>query len=129
MPELKVIYGGKHKFVDDTEIPGPDKPREEWTEEDRWAFESALWENSEEGDVQHAVKTLTAAPEEIETALRVLEEIRRNCEECAVREKRKHNDFDLDDAEGLLWTLRYRVRQDKAAAQQSGEGSEINAGV
>ena len=114
MVELRVIQGGK--FFDPDEIPAPDKPIEEWTEEDNEQYQSYLWDNAEKGTMQYAIKNLSAPAGDIETAARVLAAIKKTLDESAAREGIR-SEFDFESPKALLWMLRRRVKADGEARQ------------
>ena len=56
------------------DIPAPDKPIEEWTQEEEEEYNRYCYENAEPGSIEHGIKSL--APEALEAAITGLESIR-----------------------------------------------------
>lgn len=110
MALLEVIRGGL-AFEDPDEISGPDKPIEEWTEEEHDAYFLACWEKAEPSTVEYAVKHLEAPAEAIASALAVLEKISASCAADAEKEGLR-NEFDYEQLPHLLQCLRQRVKED-----------------
>ena len=109
MVELRVIEGGR--FSDPDEIPAPDKPIEQWTNNELAMYEAYLYDNAEDGSVEYSVKYLDEPREDIAAALRVLEAIARDCAAAAERAGTR-NEFEIESARNLLRVLRQRVNAD-----------------
>ena len=77
---FEVIPGGL-LFEDD--IPAPEKPYSEWTEEEKTEYHRYLWENAEPGTLEYTIKRLDFPAEKIRTIITVLESIRNAAREDA----------------------------------------------
>ena len=112
---FEVIPGGLC-FEDD--IPAPDKPIEEWTEEEKAEYERYCFENSEPGSAQAAIKEADISPEVISATIDALEAIRTVCskeaEATGFRDEWPHV-----MAEDLLTWLHLRKQLEEKRPQQA----------
>ena len=115
MVELKVIKGGR--CLDEDLGPNADKPVEEWTPEDHEAQNEWYWETGEPGEISYIIRHLPASPEDIRTTVRVMDLIRRMCDEEAER-KGYRCDFDLESCPNLLWYLKRRQKADEQSPEE-----------
>lgn len=117
MALLEVIRGGL-SFEDPDEIPAPDKPSEEWTDEEHEAYFLACWKAAGPSNVEHAVKTLDVPAAAIAAALDVLEAIRSACA-AGAEQTGLRSEFDTETLPYLLDCLRQRVKEDASGAAVS----------
>ena len=77
---FEVIPGGLllEKIRED-DIPAPDKPIEEWTQEEHEEYDRYNYENAEPGTADHALKYLDISPEAIITTISTLEALKAAC--------------------------------------------------
>lgn len=109
MKAFEVIKGGP-KFHDPDEIPGPDKPIEEWTAEDHEAYSLILWEIAEKPSIEYAVKTMDVPAASLETTLSVLEAVQQSCaREAAALGLR--DIFRNENIPNLIWCIRQRLKE------------------
>lgn len=73
---FEVIPGG---LFDDDDIPAPDKPIEEWTDEEHEEYLRTIWNEAGTGTMEHVIKSIDLPKGEIITAINVLEAIRVGC--------------------------------------------------
>ena len=95
---FEVIPGGL-LFADD--VPAPDKPANEWTEEEKTAYDLYMWENAEPGTTEHTIKHFAISSEELSTIISTLERIQTATAAAAAQAGYK-NDFKEITAEELL---------------------------
>lgn len=74
-PSFEVVEG--LACCTDDDIPCPDKPFEEWTEEERDEYYRLIWEIAGPGTLEHAMKTIDVAPQIVRTVLDFMELYRR----------------------------------------------------
>ena len=75
-----VIPGGLYEPPADLDdVPTPEKPTEEWTQEEHEEYNRYCYENAEPGTVEHGIKSLS--PSALEAAITGLEAIRAALEE------------------------------------------------
>ena len=91
----------------ENDIPCPDKPIEEWTEEENEAYHRYLYENAEPGTPEAVIKALDVSTEAIQTVINTLEAIRAGCE-AAAAETGYRSEWPHLDAAYLLTLLRLR---------------------
>ena len=99
--KLEVIPGGL-LFADD--VPTPDKPAEEWTEEENETYHRYLWENAEPGTMADTLKKLDLSAENLSITIRTLEEIRNRTQEDAATAGYK-SEWEIVTPEELLSLL------------------------
>ncbi len=76
---FEVITGGLlDAFKND--IPCPDKPASEWTQEEKEAYENYCYENAEPGSDESVIKAITISSEELDTVIRTLDLIQTESE-------------------------------------------------
>ena len=101
---FEVIPGGL-LFADD--VPAPNKPIEEWTEEEKTAYDRYLWENAEPGTTEHTIKHFAISSEDLNTIISTLEGIRTATAAAAAQDGYK-SDFEAVGAEELLKYLKIK---------------------
>ena len=93
------------------DIPAPDKPASEWTEEETEAYHRYCYENAEPGTIENALKNLAITPETLEETIEALEAIRAALEaEAAATGYR--NEWPTVEAAFLLEMLKQRRRSE-----------------
>ena len=110
---FEVIPGGL-LFEDD--IPGPDKPIEEWTEEELEQYNNVLWERAEPGSLEHPIKTVALTTDTISTVIKALEAIHAVFE-AEVIETGFRSEWPYLTAEYLLDMLKRRQRSEAGSIQ------------
>ena len=110
---FEVIPGGL-RFKDD--IPGPDKPIEEWTPEEHEEYDRYLYEHADPGSPEAAIKAIDISPEALSTVIDVLCKVQVACEKEA-EVTGFQNEWSYLEAEHLLKMLRLR-QQEKTLAKQ-----------
>ncbi len=75
---FEVIPGG---LCLQDDIPAPDKPIEEWTQEEHEQYHRYLYENAEPGTAEAAVKSLDISSSALQTVIITLEAIQAACEQ------------------------------------------------
>ena len=106
---FEVIRGGL-LYTDPDEIPAPDKPTEEWTEEEKERYFLFCWEHAEESTVAYAVKKLETPAETIAAAIDVLEAVERACAAGSARTGLQ-NEFYKETCCNLLMCLRQKANE------------------
>ena len=105
--KFEVIPGGL-LFADD--VPTPDKPSEEWTEEENEDYHRYLWENAEPGTMADTLKKMDLSAENLSITIKTLEEIRKHTQEDATAAGYK-SEWEIVTQEELLSLLILRSNQ------------------
>lgn len=105
--KFEVIPGGL-LFADD--VPTPDKPSEEWTEEENEDYHRYLWENAEPGTMADTLKKMDLSAENLSITIKTLEEIRNRTQEDATSAGYK-SEWEIVTPEELLSLLILRSNQ------------------
>lgn len=107
---ITVIPGGLYKpdpqLIED-DVPCPDKPVEEWTEEEKEAYDRYMWENADPGSIESVIKAITVSQEDITATISILEKIKACAAETAA-ETGFRNEWDYSVPEDLLKLLQFK---------------------
>ena len=102
---FEIIKGGLY----DEDIPTPEGPYSEWTEEEKEEYHRYLWENPEKGTITYTIKNLNISAESVNTIINTLEAIKSAAQEEATATGYK-SDWTITTAEELL-SLMLRKKQ------------------
>lgn len=95
------------------DIPAPEKPIEEWTQEEHEEYDRYCYENAEPGSIEHGIKSLS--PDALEAAITGLEAIRAALEAEAAATGFRNEWEHLPDVIFLYKTLKQRQRSEAGA--------------
>ena len=78
---FEIIPGG---LLLDDDIPAPEKPIEDWTEEEKEAYHKILWERAEPGTLADTIKKTSIPEETLDTIIAALKTIKNRAENDAI---------------------------------------------